>query len=1271
MFNENSPTRSDPRPKSAKKTPGSARGQMLLTSFFGKPASTPTPRAGNDNLPQPPPISQSLSPISSPTSTAPRIATANASLSFNAKNESAQTSNFSVKPVFDDDLDRMFDDQDDIILSMELDETPISKPSFDMEIDTKDVDGASRNSLRKISLKRLRTDGDEEEDDAGEESDIPSRKIKTPTTRGNKAKRKRVAVNDEDSDVYKPESADDPAEASLDECQSENKEPKSARSHRSSLKTPARRNLNNFSFKTPGTATSVSSRAPSSAVRTPTNKVSTSRPTSTGRKSFVDEEERRSERVQKFNEKNEKRYAFLKDIRDAEGRKPDDPEYDPRTLYIPPSAFNGFTEFEKQFWRVKKDYWDTIVFFKKGKFYELYEKDADIANQVFDLKMTDRVNMRMAGVPESSFDGWAAQFLAKGYKVARVDQLESSVGKTLREREGTEKAEKVIRRELTSVLTLGTLVDPGLLTNDMSTYCLALKEEVASEYALPTFGICFVDTATAEFRICTFNDDVDRTRLETLLLQLQPRELVLEKSSLSSKTARVVKNSCSTSVIINYLRPETEFWDADITADELRGGGYFVKNGSDGKSDSWPRVIQDIMESPTAMSALGGLIWYLRSCKLDKDLVSAGNFHMYDPVQEVASLVLDGQTLLNLEVFQNTIDGSESGTLFSLLNHCATACGKRLFKRTRWMDRRVVFCSVFSIIVLLLLVNVPSNAGCATLQGPSPSWKSVLMLENEDLLETLTAVFARLPDLERTLSRIHTGGCKVTDFVKALEALEALLLKMKELARFASNFKSKRLAALITNGFPCGLKEKLKWFHDAFDHEQALNENKITPSEGYDEVYDDAQTNLERIEILFEEHKKECESELKCGNLCYKDLGKEIYQLVVPARVKVPRDWVQMSKTQNVIRYYTPRIKRLAQEMAEAKETRGMAVRDVKARMYAKFDENYTDWLRSVKSVAEIDSLMSLAKCRSALGEPCCRPRFLSEGPSVLQVRGLRHPCVVPGLGSGFIPNDTVLGGANEPTMILLTGPNMGGKSTLLRQLCIAVIMAQLGCHLPAESCVLTPFDRVFTRIGANDNILAGQSTFMVELAETSRILREATPRSLVILDELGRGTSTFDGFAIAYSCLHHLVQRTRCLGLFSTHYQTLTSEFADNPLVGLRYMSSVVDEESKEVIFLYKLEKGVCPKSYGMHVAHIAGVPRSIVDRADEVAARFEHNHQIRQVKSISFQTLPMARLADFVELLKTSNMMLENRGHGTTSALSQQMAIVKTIWQSLQKQK
>ena len=206
------------------------------------------------------------------------------------------------------------------------------------------------------------------------------------------------------------------------------------------------------------------------------------------------------------------------------------PDHDPRTLYIPPNAWKKFTPFEKQFWEIKCNYFDTVVFFKKGKFYELYENDADVGHKEFDLKMTDRVNMRMVGVPESSFDFWAAKFVAAGYKIAKVDQMETAIGKSMREKNSSQKKDDVIRRELTSILTAGTLVSPGMLSQDMATYCMAIKEVVRSNDSLPPiYGICFLDAATASFFFSEFEDDALRTQFETLIVQVKPKEILYER----------------------------------------------------------------------------------------------------------------------------------------------------------------------------------------------------------------------------------------------------------------------------------------------------------------------------------------------------------------------------------------------------------------------------------------------------------------------------------------------------------------------------------------------------------------------------------------------------------------------------------------------------------------------------------------------------------------------------------------------------------------------
>ncbi|KAJ3324736.1 DNA mismatch repair protein msh6 [Boothiomyces sp. JEL0866] len=914
-------------------------------------------------------------------------------------------------------------------------------------------------------------------------------------------------------------------------------------------------------------------------------------------------------RTEKFKEKNEERYSWLLDVRDENKRPVGDPEYDPRTLYVPKSAWNSFTPFEKQFWEIKCKHWDTVVFFKKGKFFELYENDADVGHQQFDLKLTDRVNMRMVGVPESSFHHWASQFIAKGYKVAKVEQMENAIGKSIRDKETPSKKEdKIIRRELTSVLTLGTIVDGGLLTTDMSTFCMAIKEEQPNPSLPPSFGISFVDTATSEFNVSYFQDDLNRTQFETLITQIKPKELVLEKGGISKESMKILRNNLD-NPLYNFLTKQSEFWNAEITTDELNRGIYFngendmdVDMNDDLKFKCWPEAIQKISQEPLALSSFGGLLSYLRTLKLDRSLVSAGNVHIYDPVRSSSSLILDGQTLINLEIFQNTSDGGEKGTLFKLLNHCVTPFGKRLFKRWLCYPLR----SVESINYRL------------------------------DAIEDLTEISGSL-DLERVISRIHSGNCLVKDFVNALTAFESIRDILNELQTYKNTFKSKALLNILNFSFPSVLEESIRYFKESFDQKLAFDTGKIQLNQGYDEAYDEMVQTVREVEQKLEQYKKECEKKIGC-KITFKDIGKEIYQLEVPLKQKVPNDWSSMSKTSNVNRYYTLNLRNLINDLLEAREHCEAAMRTIKLRVYEKFDQNYNDWMRIINNIAQLDCLFSLTQCTKNLQEPVCRPEFVESDVSILEMEDMRHPCVMESIGSDYIPNDVNLGGENS-TMILLTGPNMGGKSTLLRQTCIAVIMAQLGCFVPASKFRLTPFDRIFTRIGANDNIMAGQSTFMVELSETSKILKDATPRSLVILDELGRGTSTFDGYAIAYAVLYHLIINVGCLGLFSTHYGTLTNEFENNPLVSLKYMSFHVDEDSKQVVFLYKLVDGKCPESYGMNVAKMANIPPSIVSYAEQVAEEFEKT-QMLKAKEIECD-LNLTTLASFKGIVSGENII------------------------------
>ena len=698
----------------------------------------------------------------------------------------------------------------------------------------------------------------------------------------------------------------------------------------------------------------------------------------------------------------EQRYPWLANVKDIDGNPPGHPDHDPRTIYVPPLAWSKFSPFEKQYWEIKQKFWDTVVFFKKGKFYELYENDATIGHQLFDLKLTDRVNMRMVGVPEMSLSHWANQFVAKGYKIARVDQSESALGKEMRERDAKKgKEDKIIKRELACVLTAGTLVEGSMLQDDMATYCVAIKEAVVDD--LPAFGLAFVDTATGQFHISEFVDDVDMTKFETFIAQTRPQEILLEKSCVSTKALRILKNNTGPTTLWNYLKPGKEFWEGDITLKELDASDYFVSE-DDENVKAWPQALRDAREKELLMSAFGALTQYLRMLKIDRDLITIGNFEWYDPIKKASSLVLDGQTLINMEIFANSFDGGVDGTLFQLLNRCITPFGKRMFKQ--WVCHPLMDAK---------RINARLDAVDSLNADPS-------------VRDQFSSQLTKMPDLERLISRVHAGVCKAQDFVRVLEGFEQIDYTMGLLKDSGSG---DGIIGQLIAAMP-DMTELLAYWKTAFDRSKAKENGILVPEPGVEEDFDTSQEFIDQLHKDLDNLLKKARRDLGSTAICYRDNGKEIYQLEVPIKVKnIPKDWNQMSATKQVKRYYFPELRSLIRKLQEAQETHSQIVKEVAGRFHARFDEHYGTWLAAVRVISQLDCLISLAKASSSLGQPSCRPVFVDEERSVLEFEELRHPCLASSVDD-FIPNNIDLGG-KEANINLLTGANAAGKSTILR----------------------------------------------------------------------------------------------------------------------------------------------------------------------------------------------------------------------------------------------
>lgn len=917
---------------------------------------------------------------------------------------------------------------------------------------------------------------------------------------------------------------------------------------------------------------------------------------------------------QKFTKENEERYQWLVNILDAEKRPESDPEYDPRTLYIPQNAWGSFTNFEKQYWEIKSKMWDCIVFFKKGKFYELYEKDAMIAHNEFDLKIAGggRANMQLAGIPEMSFDFWATSFITKGYKVAKVDQIETGLAKEIREANGAPKGKKdVIQRELKCVLTAGTLTDETMLSDDMATYCIAVKEDIDPEdEAGKIFGVAFIDTSTGHIQMTEFKDDSECTKLETLASQLRPKELIISKNNLSQLAIRILKFNAQNNAIFNYIKPDSEFFDFDTTFETLTRGKYFEAENLDDLS-KWPMTLKEYYESNkmVGFSAFGGLLWYLKSLKLDENLISLGNITPYTTIKASTNLVLDGQTLQNLEIFANSFDGTDKGTLFKLINRATSPFGKRLLKT--WV-----------VHPLLQKKDIESRLDSVD-----------QLLEDGDLRSTIESSLAKLPDLERLLSRVHASQLKLKDFTRVIEGFEDIAKLYKRLG----SFELKGALGKVYSKFPSEIDECLSKWEDAFDRVQAKDHGVLLLSKGIEQDFDDSQETIADLEHALNTKLREYRRQFKSQAIDYKDSGKELYTIEMPANIKVPNDWKKMGASKKMTRYWSPEVEGLAKSIARARESHKLIEESLIERMSKRFDSDYNVWINAINAIGKMDCLVALAKTSESIGFPATRPTFIDSETGVLDFKELRHPCFNMGVSSSkeFIPNDVTLGG-DAPNLGLLTGANAAGKSTVLRMTCIAVILAQIGCYVPCETATMTPVDRIMTRLGANDNIMQGKSTFYVELSETKRILENSTPKSLLVLDELGRGGSSSDGFAIAEAVLHHVATHIQSLGFFATHYGSLGQSFKSHPQVKPFRMAIIVDEDSKNITFLYKLEDGAAAGSFGMHVAAMCGIDKEIIKNSEVAAEEFEHTSKLKKNESNYLNLIPLGLQSDFARLLK-----------------------------------
>ena len=842
------------------------------------------------------------------------------------------------------------------------------------------------------------------------------------------------------------------------------------------------------------------------------------------------------------------------------------------------------TPLMRQYAAVKKDHPTALLFFRLGDFYELFFDDAIVAAKELQITLTSRnkekgIAVPMCGVPHHAAESYIGKLIRKGYKVAICEQVEDA-----------RLAKKLVRREVTRVVTPGTAADSSLGAEDNN--FLAALAQVGDRV-----GFAALDVSTGEFRATEFSGEGALRRVQEELEQLRPKELLYGSAAplFEAKSSRALLGRTggapvpTQSLVLHGPQPRA----AGVTCTETPLDDWvFAPDHAIPLLENHFGVLSlegfGLSGRAAAASAAGAILYYVRSTQ-------RGSLDHVDRIgwyERQNCLVLDAVTVRNLELIEPLFAGTDAGvTLFRAVDGTATPMGKRLLRS--WMLRPAV--DLGEINARLDAVEAGVKATVA----------------REELRRALDGVL----DLERLLSRVALETANPRDVLALGNSLGKLPAIKAALGRLASQ----RLTAL---------HQALDDLNDLREHieKTIVPEPPLTFSDGgviaagVDRELDELRELSRNSKQVLAQIEQRERGRTGIGSLKVKFNSIFGYYIEIskPNLHLVPQDYDRKQTLVGAERFTTPELKEYEAKILDAQEK----IAEIERRLFATLRTAIAGEAKRIRqtalALAEVDVLASLAHIAALRNY--CRPQFESDGAEkagesgVLEIIEGRHPVIeqqeLAGGSDRFVPNDLYLN-ANSHTIVLLTGPNMGGKSTYLRQTALIVILAQMGSFVPARSARLGVVDRVFTRIGASDNLARGRSTFMVEMTETAAILHTATARSLILLDEVGRGTSTYDGLAIAWAAIEYLHARVRAKTLFATHYFELT-ELAQQ-LSGVKNYHVSVKETGGGIVFLRKVEPGAADRSYGIEVAKLAGLPNEVVVRAREVLA--EHESAEREV--------------------------------------------------------
>jgi DNA mismatch repair protein MutS len=822
------------------------------------------------------------------------------------------------------------------------------------------------------------------------------------------------------------------------------------------------------------------------------------------------------------------------------------------------------TPLMRQYSAIKERYPNALLLFRLGDFYELFFEDAVVASKELQITLTSRNKEKgsavpMCGVPYHAAEGYVAKLIRRGFRVAICDQMEDP-----------RLAKKLVKREVTRVVTPGTAIDSQLLEPRENNYLAAVVERNG------VAGLALVDLSTGDFRATEFCGAESAARLQDELDRMRPSELLL-----ASGAAGPLEGRAGSGAIVTLTPLEEwvfgEEYGARLLRDHFRVAtlaGYGLEG------------------HPLAVAAAGAILHYVRETQRGS-LTHLDGIHFY---QQQDSLLLDPATLRNLELLDPAFGESRAATLLGVLDDCITSLGARKLKA--WMLR--------------------PSLDRAELEARLDAVEE--LAKNTIAREELRRVLGAIQDLERLLSKVTLETANARDLLALKQSLRPLPI----LRTYLTHFQARRLGELHAR------LDELADVHELLEksiHPEppvVLNEGGLIRP-GYhaelDELRDLSQ-NSKRLLALIETRERE-RAGIASLKVRFNNVFGYYIEVSKPNLHLVPGDYERKQTLVNAERFTTPELKELEAKILDAEERSHALERDLFIAVRRQVAQEAARIRLTAAALAELDVLAGFAHLAGE--RDYRRPEFSDDG-ELLIVQG-RHPVierVVEERQSGkFIPNDLYMNGSAD-LLLIVTGPNMGGKSTYLRQAAQIALMAQMGSFVPAARAKLPVFDRIFTRIGASDNLARGRSTFMVEMTEAATILNTATPRSLVLLDEVGRGTATFDGLAIAWAVVEYLLTHTHAKTLFATHYHELT-ELAEL-LPGVKNYHVSVKESGSNIVFLRKVEPGSADKSYGIEVARLAGLPNTVIGRAREILTRHEQSEHTLSERLAAHQEAPGA---------------------------------------------